>query len=251
MSGHSKWSQIKRQKGAADIKRGKVFSKLANLITVAARAGGGNPEMNPRLRMAIEQARAENMPKENIDRAIKRGTGELSGAAIEELRFEAYGPGGVGIVIDVATDNRNRANSEIKAVLARHGGKLAAVGAVAYQFNERGVLTIPLAGHDREKLELALIEAGVIDYDDQGDVFVATTSPKEIGEVKEKLLAQGIAVAEARLSLEPVQTVPVTDLATAQSIVKLMEALEDLDDVTNVTANFEIPQEIFNQISQP
>lgn len=249
MSGHSKWSQIKRQKGAADVKRGQLFSKLAKLISVAARAGGGDPAMNPRLRMAIETARADNMPKDNIERAIQRGTGEIGGAAIEELRFEAYGPGGTGFVIDVATDNRNRVSAEVKAVLNRHGGKLAATGAVAYQFSELGVLTVPLAGQDRQHLELALIDAGALDYDDQGDAFVATTDPKEISQVKEKLSALGIAVAEVRISLVPNRTVAVPNEVTGRAIFKLIEELEAIDDVTVVTANFDIPAEILDRMS--
>lgn len=244
MSGHSKWSTIKRQKGAADVKRGKLFSRLANVISAAAKQGGGDPDMNPRLRMAIEQARAENMPKDNIERSIKRGTGELAGAALEELRFEIYGPAGVGILADVLTDNRNRISGEMKALLSRANGKLAAAGAVAYQFVQRGVLVVPLTGHDREELELQLIDMGVADYQLQGDDVVVYTEPKDVSRVKAALEAMGLVVAEARISSEPTQMVAVTDPADARNILKLMESLEDLDDVTHVTANFDIPDEL-------
>lgn len=244
MSGHSKWSTIKRQKGAADVKRGKLFSRLANVISAAAKQGGGDPDMNPRLRMAIEQARAENMPKDNIERSIKRGTGELAGAALEELRFEIYGPAGVGILADVLTDNRNRISGEMKALLSRANGKLAAAGAVAYQFVQRGVLVVPLTGHDREELELQLIDMGVADYQLQGDDVVVYTDPKDVSRVKAALEAMGLVVAEARISSEPTQMVAVTDPADARNILKLMESLEDLDDVTHVTANFDIPDEL-------
>lgn len=250
MSGHNKWSQIKRQKGVTDARRSQRFSKLANVISAAARVGGGDPDMNPRLRIAIEQARSENMPNDNIDRAIARGTSTTGGVAMEELRFEAYGPAGIGILIDVATDSRNRANAEIKAVLVRRGGKLAAAHAVAYQFTERGILTVPSASQDREALELALIEAGALDYEDQGDALIVTTDSKEVSLIKQKLTDQKITVAETRLSFEPNQTVTVSDEVTARAILKLMEALEDLDDVTAVTANFQIPAEIMEKIAE-
>ena len=230
------------------MKRGKLFSRLANVISAAAKQGGGDPDMNPRLRMAVDQARAENMPKDNIERSIKRGTGELAGAALEELRFEIYGPAGVGILADVLTDNRNRISGEMKALLSRANGKLAAAGAVAYQFAQRGVLIVPTAGHDRENLELQLIEVGVMDYETHDDDFVVYTDPKDISRIKAELEALGISVAEARISFEPTQTVGVTDPAAARSILKLMESLEDLDDVTHVTANFDIPDELMGEL---
>lgn len=250
MSGHSKWSQIKRQKGVVDRQRGKIFSKLANLLTAAARTGG-DPDMNPRLRIAIDQARAENMPKENIDRAIKRGTGELDGATLEELRFEAYGPGGVGIVIEAATDNRLRTNAAIKAVLHKLGGKLATAGAVAFQFKEQGVLTLPVVHQalSREEIELAIIEADAADYQDQGDVFQISTDPKDISHVKERLEKAGLTIAESKLSWEPTQTLAIDDPAIAKQIVRLMSALEDLDDIIAVTANFVVSDDIMTNLS--
>lgn len=249
MSGHSKWSTIKRQKGAADAKRGQIFTKLAKILTVAAKKGG-DPTMNPTLRVAIEQARAENMPKDNIERAIKRGTGELAGAAIEEMRFEVYAPGGVGILVDVVTDNPNRANAEIKATLNKNNGKLAAPGAVAFQFSQRGILTIPLAGQavDHEALELAIIEAGADSYEDQGDALVVASDPKQLTAVKAHLESQTVRIEESKISWEPIQTVTVIDAGIAKQIVKLMGALEDLDDVTAVTANFDLPEEVMKSL---
>jgi YebC/PmpR family DNA-binding regulatory protein len=248
MAGHSKWSQIKRQKGVADAKRGQVFTKLAKIVSVAARKGGGDPAMNPALRVAMEQARAENMPKENIERAIKRGTGALGGAAIEELRFEAYGPGGVGILIDAATDNHLRTNAEMKAVLNRLGGKLATTGAVAFQFVERGLLTLPMTGQalPREGIELAIITADALNYEDQGDAFQVMTEPKELSRVKEALESQNITVGESKLSWEPTQTLAITDPVVAKQVLHLLSALEDLDDITAVTANFVIPDELLS-----
>lgn len=248
MSGHSKWSQIKRQKGAADKKRGQVFSKLASLLTVAARYGGGDSAMNPRLRIVIEQARTENMPKENIERAIKRGTGELGGATIEELRYEVYGPGGVAIVIDGATDNPNRTTAAVKAVLNKYGGKLATVGAVAFQFHLQGLLNLPLVGQEKshDELELAVIEAGALSYEVLGDTLQVVTDPKDLSHIKEALETQQITIDEVKLSLEPLQTVSVSDSSLAKQILHLMETLEELDDVTAVTANFEIPEAILH-----
>ncbi len=246
MSGHSKWSQIKRQKGVADAKRGQVFTKLAKIVTVAAKRGGGDPAMNPSLRVAIEQARAENMPKDNIDRAIKRGTGELGGAVIEELRYEVYGPAGVAIVIDAVTDNPNRTTAEVKATLNKHGGKLATAGAVAFQFRQQGIILLPIAGQklSPDDLELMLIEAGAASYETQGDLVSVITELKDISHVKDELVRQGVVVTEVKLSFEPIQTVGVTDLGDAKQILRLVEALEDVEDVTSVTANFDISDEL-------
>ncbi len=246
MSGHSKWSQIKRQKGVTDAKRGQIFSKLAKIISVAAKHGGGDPTMNPRLRIAIEQARSENMPKDNIERAIKRGTGELGGAAIEDLRFEAYGPGGVGILIDIATDNHLRSNAEIKAILNKHGGKLAALGAVAFQFAHRGVLTVPKEDQpfDPRGLELEIMDVRPEAYEDLGDAFVVYTDASAIQTAQEVLKQKSIKLTEAILAWEPMQTVSLTDPTLAKQTLRLIEALEDLDDVTAVTANFDIPEEL-------
>lgn len=249
MSGHSKWSQIKRQKGSADAKRGQRFTKLANLITVAAKSGGGDPALNPRLRIAVEQARTENMPRDNIERAITRGTGEFGGAAVEELRFEVYGPGGVGILADAATDNPNRTTAAVKAVLNKHDGRLAAAGAVAYQFVQRGLLVVPFTGQSKtkEEIELIILESDAAAYEDQDDVFVVQTDPREISAVKGRLEGQGIHTSESKISWEPSQAVSLTDGVTARGVVRLLAALEDLDDVTQVTANCDIPDDLFEQ----
>ena len=251
MSGHSKWSQIKRQKGVADAKRGQAFTKLAKILTVAAKRGGGDPTMNPALRMAVEQARFQNMPKDNIERAIKRGTGEGSEAAIEELRFEAYGPGGVGILIEAATDNHLRTNAEIKAVLNKLNGKLATPGAVAFQFKEQGSLFVPIrdqpSGHD--EIELAIIETGATSYEDQGEAFQVVTEPKDVSQVKEQLEGYGFRLTDTKIAWEPTQTLPITDPATAKQVLRLLAALEDLEDVTAVTANFDISDEVLALVS--
>ncbi len=245
MSGHSKWSQIKRQKGVADVKRGQVFTRMAKIIALAAKHGGSDPTMNATLRVAVEQARSENMPKDSIERAIKRGSGELGGNQIEELRFEAYGPGAVGILIDVATDNHNRSNSEIKAALNKYGGKLAASGAVAFQFAQRGVLTIPLSSsQSKEAIELAILESGATDYDDQDDALVVYTEPKHLSEVKASLEQNGIKVTNSVISWEPQQTVTIEDTKIAGQVIRLMEVLDDLDDVTAVTANCDFSPEV-------
>ena len=251
MSGHSKWSQIKRQKGVTDAKRGQVFTKLAKIITVAAKQGGGDPVMNPSLRVAIEQARAENLPKDNIDRAIKRGTGELGGAAIEELRYEVYGPGGVAIVIDAATDNPNRSTAEVKTTLNKHGGKLATAGAVAFQFAHRGVLTVPKQDQpiDPGNLELEIMDVCPEAYEELSDAFVIYVEPDALQTAQKVLKQKSIKFTEAILAWEPIQTIALTDPNLAKQTLRLIEALEDLDDVTSVTANFDMPDELLSSIS--
>lgn len=237
MSGHSKWSSIKHQKGAADIRRGNLFTKLTNVITVAARKGG-DPATNFELRIAIEQAKAHNMPKENIERAIKRGTGESGEAVIEEVGYEAYGPGGTAIIIEAVTDNKNRALAEIKSVLNRHGGKLAGAGAVQYLFVRQGQITAHPQDEafDSEALELSIIDAGASDYQKAGDDYLVYTEPGEIEEVKEKLKGIGLAIKESSLTYEPKETVGLPPEESAKA-VKLLEELEALGDVNNVYAN--------------
>lgn len=246
MSGHSKWSTIKRQKGAADAKRGQLFSELAKLISVAAKHGGGDPSMNPRLRIVVEQARAANMPKDNVERAIGRGTGEIGAEQLEEVRFEVYGPAGVGILVDAVTDNSNRTTAEIKAVLNKLGAKLATPGAVSYQFVQRAVLMLPSANQpiDQDALELAVIDAGADNYETVPEGLIVYTDPKNLSQVKTSLESQGVLITESKLSWEPTQLTPVTDPETARKILRLMETLEDLEDVTSVTANFDIPDDV-------
>jgi len=244
MSGHSKWSTIKRQKGAADAKRGVAFGKLTNAVILAAKQGGGDPSANFSLKMAIEKAKAANMPKENIDRAIKRGTGELGGAIIEEVLYEAIGPVGVGIIIEAATDNRNRITPEIKSNLSKYGAKMASSGAVAYQFMKMGKLLVGLEGKDREEVELAAIDAGVEDFEEQDNSLAIFTKPNELEHVKKSLESAGLVIKESSLSWEPKDTIKIENKEEAQKVMNLMEILDEMDDVTNVYSNFDINEEI-------
>jgi YebC/PmpR family DNA-binding regulatory protein len=243
MSGHSKWSQIKRQKGAADVKRGAVFSKLTNAIIVAGKSGG-DPNSNFTLKMAIEKAHQASMPKENIDRAIKRGTGELGGAKIEEVLYEAIGPQNIGILIEAATDNKNRTTSEVKNTLAKFGGKLVGSGAVSYQFNKMGKILIDSSAKDRDEIELLAIDAGAQDFDDHNEDLAVYTKPNELKIVKEHLESQGLTVKEAVQSFEPQATVGISDKSVSDKIIELMDALETLEDITNIYSNFDIKEDL-------
>lgn len=237
MSGHSKWSQIKRQKGAADVKRGAAFSKLTNAIILAARSGG-DPNSNFTLKMAVEKARSANMPKETIERAIKRGTGEIGGLKVEEVLYGAIGPVNTGLVIEAVTDNHNRTNSEIKNVLAKAGAKLASSGAITYQFDRMGKLLINLADQNHEDLELKVIDAGAKDLEEQENILAVYTEPQELEKVKRALEGENVSVQEASLTWEPKNLIIVSN-EEAQKILSIMEALETLDDVTAVYANFD------------
>ena len=239
MSGHSKWSQIKRQKGAADVKRGAVFSKLTNAIIVAAKSGG-DPNANFTLKMAVEKAHAQNMPKENIERAIKRGTGEVGGAAIEETLYEIIGPQNIGIICEAATDNRNRTNGEIKNVIAKFGAKLASPGSVTYQFSKMGKVLVDDSDKNKEELELAIIDAGAEDFAEIDDSLAVYTKPNELEKMKKTLESQGLTIQEAGLVWEPKNLILISDQVVADKIVNLMEALENLDDVTAVAGNFDL-----------
>ena len=243
MSGHSKWSQIKRQKGAADIKRGAIFSHLTNAIILAARKGS-DPGANFALKTAIENARAANMPKENIERAIKRGTGELAGAKVEEILYEAIGPAGTGILIEAATDNRNRTKAEIKNVLSASGGKLTGAGAVTYQFERMGRFLIDLSGKNQEELELQMIDAGAQDFEEQEDILAVFTKANELEKVKKAIEAQNIEIKEPALVWEPKTLINIADKTMLEKIIKLMEQLEGLEEVTAVYSNFNLPEEM-------
>lgn len=249
MSGHSKWSTIKHKKAAQDAKRGKIFTKLIKELTVAARMGGGDPEANPRLRAAIAAAKAENMPKENIERAIKKGTGELEGAAYEEAVYEGYGPGGVAILVEVTTDNRNRAASEIRHIFSKNGGSLGEAGCVAWMFEKHGLIVFnkDKVGED-ELMEVAL-EAGAEDVRDQGDQFEVITTPADLEKVKAVFDQRGMVYEMAQVTMVPQTTIRVEDEKTAQQLLKLMDALEDNDDVQNAYANFDLPDEILNAVA--
>jgi YebC/PmpR family DNA-binding regulatory protein len=246
MSGHSKWSSIKHKKGAADAKRGKLFTKLARAITVAARDGGGDPDGNPTLAAAIQKARDASMPKDNIQRAVDRGTGEGDdAAAIESVVYEGYGPGGAAILVEALTDNRNRTGSDIRHAFEKHGGSLGEPNSVAWQFDKRGVI---LLDGDRygEDAELAAIDAGAEDVSEDGDVLKVTTAAGDLTAVREALEQEGVEVQSSELSMEPQSTVEVGE-GEALSLLRLMDSLEDHDDVDSVHANFDVPEEILER----
>jgi YebC/PmpR family DNA-binding regulatory protein len=246
MSGHSKWSSIKHKKGAADAKRGKLFTKLARAITVAARDGGGDPDGNPTLAAAIQKARDASMPKDNIQRAVDRGTGEGDdAAAIESVVYEGYGPGGAAILVEALTDNRNRTGSDIRHAFEKHGGSLGEPNSVAWQFDKRGVI---LLDGDRygEDAELAAIDAGAEDVSEDGDVLKVTTAAGDLTAVRETLEQGGFEVQSSELSMEPQSTVEVGE-GEALSLLRLMDSLEDHDDVDSVHANFDVPEEILER----
>ena len=254
MSGHSKWSTIKRQKAVTDAKRGKIFTRHARAIEVAARTGGGDPESNSALAMAIEAARSDNLPKENITRAIKKGTGELAGESMEEKNYEGYGPGGVAILIKTLTNNPQRTVSNIRHLLAKHGGKLAESGSVAFQFQKLGNLVLEAQTKNTEEIELAAIESGAIDTESAEDFLIIKTNPADLMSVRQKLQARfrdraDIKIKSAELAFEPVNEIKIEDFETARKILKLVEALEEDDDVDSVSVNFDIPDEIMKQIN--
>ncbi len=246
MSGHSKWSQIKRQKGANDVKRGANFTKMGREISVAARAGGGDPDGNFRLRLAIERARAINMPLDTIKRAIEKATGGGEGEQFEEIMYEGYGPGGVAIIVEAATDNRNRTAADVRSIFSKAGGQLAGSGSVAWQFEQRGVILIE-AGGDAEEVELLAIDAGADDVDSTGEQVEVYTKPGELEAVRRALEKAGVKIESAELSMSPTNTVEL-DAGRARQALRLVELLEDQDDVQRVTANFEIPDEIMAEV---
>jgi YebC/PmpR family DNA-binding regulatory protein len=239
MSGHSKWSTIKRKKGAKDAQRSKLFSKLIKEITVAARLGGGDLEGNPRLRLAVGKARDANMPADNIKRAVQKGTGELEGVQYEEVVYEAFGPGGVALLIETLTDNRNRTVSEVRFVLDRNGGKLAATGAVLHLFHTAGTIAIERGMLDEDTLMAAALEAGATDVRSDEDLYEVLTEPHDLESVAAKLRDAGIAVDSAEVARLPALVVPLAG-KHAQTMLHLMDALEELDDVQKIYANFDI-----------
>lgn len=236
MSGHSKWSTIKRQKGAKDAARGAVFTKLGNNIAIAARSGA-DPDMNFALRLAIDKARAANMPNANIQRSIDRGSGKLGGAAIEEVTYEGYGPGGSAVIVECATDNKNRTYPEVRLAFSKNGGNMAEAGAVAFQFSRKGMIRVGFTG-DADEAMLAVIDAGAEDAEQDGETLVVYTDPKQLAAVRDTLAKDGFEVQEAELTYVPQSTVEIADAETARKVTNLMNALDDLDDVTNVHANF-------------
>jgi YebC/PmpR family DNA-binding regulatory protein len=240
MAGHSKWKNIKHYKAAADAKRGAVFTKLIREITVAAKGGGGDPDGNPRLRTAIDAARAQSMPKDNIDRAIKKGTGELEGVDYVDVTYEAYGPGGVALMIQALTDNPTRTVADIRAKLSRNGGNLGTTGSVAFMFDRKGRMYLPASGDEDAMMELAL-DAGASDFAREDDTFAITTELTELHAVKDALEKKGLKISDAKLEWIPQSTVHVTG-EDAKTLVKLLGVLDDLDDVQNVEGNFDIDE---------
>lgn len=241
MSGHSKWETIKRQKGANDAKRGVLFTKLGNAIALAAR-GGVDPDTNFSLRLAIDRAKAANMPMTNIDRAIKR-VADKSAAQLQEVMYEGYGPGGVAILVECATDNLNRTYPEVKLAFSKHGGSIAEKGAVAFQFDRKGMIRVRGSGDD---LMMQVLDAGAEDMIEEGTESIIYTDPKELAKVRETLKTDGIEILDAQLTFVPNNTVTVTDPATAGKIMRVMDALDDLDDVSATHTNFDIPEELLS-----
>ena len=242
MSGHSKWSTIRHKKGAADAKRGKIFTKLIKEITVAARMGGGDPDANPRLRTAIAAAKAENMPKDNIERGIKKGTGELEGVSYEESTYEGYGPGGAAIFVESLTDNKNRAVSEIRHIFSKHGGSMGEAGCVAWMFDKKGYLAVAKSDADEDGLMEVALDAGAEDVRDDGVSFEVITAPEDFEAVRAAVEAAGIPCSDAEVTLLP-QTTANLEGKDADQMMRLMEALDDCDDVQKIHTNADIPDE--------
>jgi YebC/PmpR family DNA-binding regulatory protein len=245
MSGHSRWSKVKNYKGAIDAKRGKIFSKLSKEISVASKLGGGDPNFNPRLRQAIATARGESMPVDNIERAVKKGTGELEGAAYEEMTYEGYGPGGVAILLEAATDNKNRSAAEIRAIFTKNHGHLAGSGSVAWMFHRKGLVTITTPGISEDDVILTALDAGAEDVRSHEDVIEVITPPdNKLDTVAKALEAAKIPLASAKLSYIPGNLAPVTDPHVAEQVLALLEALDDHDDVQTVHANLDMAPDL-------
>ncbi|OGO55876.1 MAG: transcriptional regulator [Chloroflexi bacterium RBG_16_72_14] len=248
MSGHSKWSTIKRQKGVNDSRRSAMFTKVAREVAVAARAGGSDPDANYRLRLAIDKARSINMPAENIKRAIEKATGGGDAEQYEEIVYEGYGPGGVAVLVEAATDNRNRTAAEVRSIFAKTGGQLAGSGAVAWQFEPRGLITVPRDGVDADEVALAAIDAGAVDVDTDADPIEIYTDPGDLEAVRKALEGAGVAVEGAESAMIARQTVSL-DADHVRKALRLVELLEDLDDVQRVTANVDIPEELMAEVA--
>ena len=238
MSGHSKWATIKHKKGALDAKRGKIFTRLIKEIMVAAKAGGGDPDGNPRLRTAIAAAKAENMPNDNIARAVKRGTGEIEGAQYEDITFEGYGPGGVAVIVDVLTDNRNRAVSEVRHAFSKNGGNLGESGSVGYMFSKKGLIIVEKSAANEDKLTEVVLDAGAEDLSEEGDYWEITTAPADHAAVVEALKKAGIKTENAEVTMIPT-TYQKLEGTQANAMQRLLDTLDDLDDTQNVYSNFE------------
>jgi YebC/PmpR family DNA-binding regulatory protein len=248
MSGHSKWATIKHKKGALDAKRGKIFTRLIKEITMAAKSGGGDPDSNPRLRTAVAAAKAENMPADNIKRAVQRGTGELPGATYEEITFEGYGPGGVALLVDVTTDNRNRTVSEIRHTFTKGGGNLGEAGSVAWMFHKKGTIVVPKAAAKEDDLMNIVLENGGEDLNDDGDTWEILTPPNAYEPVLEAVKKANIEVVHSALGMVPQNYIKLEGPAASQ-MIRLLESLEDQDDVQNVYSNFDVDQKQLEEVA--
>ncbi|MDH7480231.1 MAG: YebC/PmpR family DNA-binding transcriptional regulator [Syntrophomonadaceae bacterium] len=248
MSGHSKWANIKHRKAKQDAQRGKIFTKLGRELILAARAGGGDPATNLRLKMAVNKAREANMPMENITRAIKRGTGEIEGAAYEEVVYEGYGPGGVAVMLSAATDNRNRTAAEIRHIFSKNGGSLGESGCVAWMFSRKGVLNLEETALDEDELLMLALEAGAEDLRLEGGVAEIITAPEDFEKVRDSLARSGLTFTRAEVTMVPQNVVSVSDRQQADAILRLVDLLEDHDDVQEVYANFDIPDAIMDSL---
>ncbi|MBS4015130.1 MAG: YebC/PmpR family DNA-binding transcriptional regulator [Candidatus Latescibacteria bacterium] len=248
MSGHSKWASIKHKKGKADVERGKIFSKFIKEITTAARIGGGDLSANPRLRTAIELAKAVNMPADNIERAVKKGTGELPGVAYEEIEYEGYGPGGVAIIVNALTDNKNRTTAEMRHIFSRYGGNLGNAGCVAWQFAPKGIIIVPRAGNEEDKIFSVALDGGADDVKTDSDSYQVITPQENFDKVKKQLEAEKITITHSELTRVPQNTVSLDD-KTAERILKMYETLEEHEDVQKVFANFDISEETMERLS--
>ena len=244
MAGHSKWAKVKRFKGAIDAKRGLLFSKLAREITIAAKQGGGDPDMNPRLRMVLLKSRAANMPWDNIDRAIKKGTGGGEGAAFEDLTYEVFGPHGVALLVELSTDNRNRTAAEIRSLLSKNGGTIATSGSVSRLFQRKGQFIVQREGVDEDKLMEAALEAGAEDFKSEPQGYEVLTDPSRFEEVHQQIEAKGFKPAVAEVAYLPTLTVPLSDAAAVAAVNRLTDALEEHEDVKEVHSNAEFPDEV-------
>ena len=249
MAGHSKWANIKHRKAAQDAKKGKVFTKIAKELTVAAKIGGGDPEMNPRLRVALDKARAANMPKDNVERAIKKGTGDGNESNFEQVNYEGYGPGGVAILIQTLTDNRNRTVSEVRSTLTKRGGSMGEAGSVAWIFEQKGIIQVKKDAVDEDTLMMIAIDAGAEDISTDDDVYEIICEPKEYWAVKDALEENGIEMLHSEIIMKPQNTVPLGK-EDAEKLMKLIDFLEDLDDVQEVFANFDIDDDVMEEISK-
>lgn len=249
MAGHSKWSKVKHIKGVVDVKRGKIFSKLSREIIMSAKAGGGDPKLNARLRTAIDAARAQNMPNDTIDRAIKKGTGELGGEAPAEITYEGYAPGGVAMLVECVTDNKNRTSADLRSAFTRNHGSLGAPGSVAHLFARKGEIRLAVTAASEDQLLEIALDAGAEDISQDTEDHIIVTAPDQLFAVGDALRSRQLIPSSQKLTQIPLTQIPVTDRATAQQVIRLYETLDDLDDVQNVHANFDIPDDVLDQLT--